>query len=47
MKGIRATRVVRVRPTSWPQVQVPREEHLNVCANTEERFPTPSIFPKY
>ncbi|MCX6855346.1 MAG: hypothetical protein NTV80_10625, partial [Verrucomicrobia bacterium] len=47
IEGIRPGRVVRVRPTSWPQVQVPREEYLNDGANTEERFPTPSIFPKY
>ncbi len=47
IEGIRPGRVVRVRPASWPQVQVPREEYLNDSANTEERFPTPSIFPKY
>ncbi len=45
IEGIRPGRVVRVRPTSWPQVQVPREEYLN--DNLEERFPTPAIFPKY
>ncbi len=39
-------RVVRVRPGSWPQVQVPREEYLN-DTSPEERFPTPAIFPKY
>ena len=47
IEGIRPTRVVRVRPASWPQAQVPREEYLNDGANTEERFPTPAIFPKY
>jgi hypothetical protein len=47
IEGIRPARVVRVRPGSWPQVQVPREEYLNDGANTEERFPTPAIFPKY
>jgi hypothetical protein len=47
IEGIRPTRVVRVRPANWPQVQVPREEYLSDGANTEERFPTPAIFPKY
>ncbi len=46
IEGIRTGRVVRVRPTSWPQVDVPREEYLN-DASTEERFPSPAIFPKY
>ena len=45
IEGIRPGRVVRVRPASWPQVQVPREEYLN--DNLEERFPSPAIFPKY
>lgn len=46
IEGIRPTRVVRVRPESWPKMQVPREEYLfNV--NHEDRFPTPAIFPKY
>jgi hypothetical protein len=48
IEGIRPGRVVRVRPTSWPQVQVPREEYLNDgSASVEDRFPTPAIFPKY
>ena len=47
IEGIRPTRVVRVRPASWPQAQVPREEYLSEIANPEERFPTPAIFPKY
>lgn len=46
IEGIRPTRIVRVRPASWPAVQVPREEYLN-DDNLEERFPTPAIFPKY
>ena len=46
IEGIRPGRVVRVRPASWPQVNVPREEYLN-SSSVEERFPTPSIFPKY
>jgi hypothetical protein len=47
IEGIRPGRVVRIRPNNWPQVQVPREEYLNDATNTEERFPTPAIFPKY
>ena len=46
IEGIRPSRIVRVRPASWPAVQVPREEYLN-DDNLEERFPTPAIFPKY
>ena len=45
IEGIRPTRIVRVRPASWPQAQVPREEYLS--DSLEERFPTPAIFPKY
>lgn len=48
IEGIRPARTVRVRPGNWPQVNVPREEYLNEgSASTEERFPTPAIFPKY
>lgn len=47
IEGLRPTRVVRVRPSTWPQVQVPREEYLEDGANLEERFPSPAIFPKY
>jgi len=47
IEGIRPGRVVRVRPTAWPQVDVPREEYLNDANSIEERFPTPAIFPKY
>ncbi|MDB6004893.1 MAG: hypothetical protein JWR15_1880 [Prosthecobacter sp.] len=48
IEGIRPTRVVRVRPASWPQVQVPREEYLgDGNFSHEDRFPTPAIFPKY
>ena len=47
IEGIRPSRVVRVRPASWPQVQVPREEYMGDGSNPEDRFPTPAIFPKY
>ena len=47
-EGIRSARVVRVRPASWPDLHVPREEYLrDHKATHEERFPTPAIFPKY
>lgn len=47
-EGIRPTRIVRVRPASWPDLHVPREEYMNDGAsNMDERFPTPAIFPKY
>ena len=44
IEGIRPGRVVRVRPTSWPQVQVPREEYIN--DSLEERFPSPDYLPE-
>ncbi len=48
IEGIRPGRVVRVRPASWPKVDVPREEYLtDGSSNIEDRFPTPAIFPKY
>lgn len=46
IEGIRPGRVVRVCPNNWPKVNVPREEYLN-GGSPEERFPTPTIFPKY
>jgi hypothetical protein len=45
IEGIRPKRVIRVRPDSWPKMQIPREEYVN--DSLEERFPTPAIFPKY
>jgi hypothetical protein len=48
IEGIRPGRVVRIRPNSWPEVPAPREECLSDSrSSTEERFPTPAIFPKY
>jgi hypothetical protein len=47
-EGIRPTRIVRIRPATWPDVHMPREEYLNGGrSNHEDRFPTPAIFPKY
>lgn len=45
IEGIRPGRVVRVRPTSWPLVNLSREEYLR--DSLEERFPSPDFFPKY
>ncbi|WP_240914715.1 hypothetical protein [Roseimicrobium sp. ORNL1] len=47
IEGIRPTRVIRIRPAEWPQVQVPREEYLGDGTDAGDRFPTPDIFPKY
>jgi len=48
IEGIRPGRVVRARPASWPQVDVPREEYLGDGSfSLEDRFPSPAIFPKY
>ncbi len=48
IEGIRPGRIVRVRPTSWPQVDLPREEYLgDGTFSHEDRFPTQAIFPKY
>jgi hypothetical protein len=47
-EGMRPKRVVRVRPAAWPDVHLPREEHLSDGASSiDERFPTPAFFPKY
>ena len=46
IEGIRPGRVVRVRPESWPRMQIPREEYL-FNNSPEDRIPTPDIFPKY
>lgn len=46
IEGIRPGRVVRVRPSSWPKMQIPREEYL-FNPSLEERFPSADIFPSY
>jgi hypothetical protein len=46
IEGIRPGRVVRIRPESWPKMQIPREEYL-FNNSPEDRFPSPAIFPKY
>jgi hypothetical protein len=47
IEGIRPPRVVRIRPASWPAVQVPKEEYMGDGSNPEIRFPSPAIFQKY
>ncbi|MDB5334447.1 MAG: hypothetical protein JWN70_66 [Planctomycetaceae bacterium] len=47
IEGIRPGRVVRVRPASWPELTVPREEYLSDGNSSEVRFPSPAVFPKY
>jgi len=47
-EGLRPTRIIRIRPAAWPDVHLPREEYLDSGNfSLEDRFPTPSIFPKY
>ena len=48
IEGIRPGKVVRIRPTTWTAVEIPREEYLGDGEfRVEDRFPTPAIFPKY
>lgn len=48
LEGFRPGNIVRIRPLSWPDDAVPREEyHPDGNVSHEERFPTPDIFPKY
>jgi len=47
IEGIRPGRVVRLRPSIWQAVNLPREEYIGDSSNPEDRFPTPTIFPKY
>lgn len=47
IEGIRPGRVVRVRPSNWPLVNLPREEYVGDNGDPEDRFPTPAVFPKY
>lgn len=47
IEGIRQGRVVRVRPSGWPLVNIPREEYIGDGNSPDDRFPSPTIFPKY
>ena len=46
IEGIRPGRNIRVRPSHWPNVNIPREEYLGGNSPLE-RFPSPAIFPKF
>jgi hypothetical protein len=43
---MRPTRIVKIRPASWPDLHLPREEYISQ-GSIDERFPTPAIFPSY
>jgi hypothetical protein len=45
-EGIRPARIVKIRPATWPDLHLPREEYIGQ-GSIDERFPTPAIFPKY
>jgi hypothetical protein len=45
-EGIRPARIVKIRPATWPDLHLPREEYIGQ-GSIDERFPTPVIFPKY
>jgi hypothetical protein len=45
-EGMRPTRIVKIRPASWPDLHLPREEYIGQ-GSIDERFPTPDIFPNY
>jgi hypothetical protein len=47
-EGLRPCRIIRIRPSTWPDVHVPREEYVDGNAGiAEERFPTPATLPRY
>ena len=46
-EGFRPGKVIRIRPESWPILEVPREEYIHHTTDgIDIRFPTPDIFPK-
>ena len=48
IEGIRPGKIVRIRPASWPHVSAPREEYLmDPRIDSDDRHPSPAIFPKY
>jgi len=47
-EGFRPGKVIRIRPATWPVLEVPREEYIHHTRDgIEKRFPTPDIFPEY
>jgi hypothetical protein len=48
IEGVRPGKIVRIRPGSWPHVSAPREEYLiDPRIESDDRVPSPAIFPKY
>ena len=46
-EGFRPGKVIRIRPATWPVLEVPWEEYINFKRDgIEKRFPTPDIFPE-
>jgi hypothetical protein len=45
IEGARPGRIIRIRPMSWPDDAVPREEYTE--GHHDERFPSPDTMPKY
>ena len=46
-EGFRPGKVIRIRPATWPVLEVPREEYIDDDRDgIDIRFPTPDIFPK-
>jgi len=44
-EGFRPGKIIRIRPESWPILEVPREEYIHHTRDgIEKRFPTPDIF---
>jgi hypothetical protein len=44
LEGFRPGGIIRIRPMSWPADPIPREEFVG---KSEDRFPSPDIFPNY
>ncbi|WP_231734161.1 hypothetical protein [Calycomorphotria hydatis] len=49
LEGFRPGNIVRIRPMSWPNDSVPREEFVvgGSISGLGERFPDSDVFPKY
>jgi hypothetical protein len=46
-EGFRPGKVIRIRPATWPVLEIPREEYIDDDRDgIDIRFPTPAIFPE-
>ena len=45
IEGARPGKIIRIRPMSWPDDAVPREEYTE--GHHDERFPSPDTMPKF